>query len=151
MEKIVSTTMVVTASDAVARARELIPELRERAPQTALDRRLPLATIDALRKSGALKTIQATRNGGYALGIRSHLDVISALGEGCGSTAWVAGVVHAHSWLRLISPSKDKTTSTAQSRCGGVSGHRPPRQGGEHRRRVPVGRRLAVRFGLRTV
>ena len=46
-----------------------------------------------------LKTIQATRNGGYAFGIRSHLDVISALGEGCGSTAWVAGVVHAHSWL----------------------------------------------------
>ena len=59
MEKIVTTTTAVTASDAAARARELIPELRERAPQTALDRRLPLATIDALRKSGALKTIQA--------------------------------------------------------------------------------------------
>ncbi len=94
-----STTMTVTANDAVARARELIPELRERAPQTALDRRLPQVNIDAMRRAGALKTIQATRNGGYALGIRSHLDVISALGEGCGSTAWVAGVVHAHSWL----------------------------------------------------
>lgn len=94
-----STTTAVTASDAAARARELIPELRERAAQTALDRRLPLANIDALRKSGSLKTIQATRNGGYALGIRSHLDVMSALGRGCGSTAWVAGVVHAHSWL----------------------------------------------------
>ncbi len=93
------TTMTVTAHDAVARARELIPELRERAPQTALDRRLPQDNIDAMRRAGALKTIQATRNGGYALGIRSHLDVISALGEGCGSTAWVAGVVHAHSWL----------------------------------------------------
>jgi 3-hydroxy-9,10-secoandrosta-1,3,5(10)-triene-9,17-dione monooxygenase len=91
--------MAVTAGDAAARARELIPELRERAAQTALDRRLPVANIDALRRAGALKTIQATRNGGYALGIRSHLDVISALGEGCGSTAWVAGVVHAHSWL----------------------------------------------------
>jgi 3-hydroxy-9,10-secoandrosta-1,3,5(10)-triene-9,17-dione monooxygenase len=95
----VSTTMSTTASDAVARARELIPELHERAAQTALDRRLPHANIEALRRAGALKTIQATRNGGYALGIRSHLDVISALGEGCGSTAWVAGVVHAHSWL----------------------------------------------------
>ena len=52
MEKIVSTTTSVTASDAAARARELIPELRERAAQTALDRRLPLATIDALRKLG---------------------------------------------------------------------------------------------------
>jgi 3-hydroxy-9,10-secoandrosta-1,3,5(10)-triene-9,17-dione monooxygenase len=95
----VSTMTSVTASDAAARARELIPELRERAAQTALDRRLPVANIDALRRAGALKTIQAKRNGGFALGIRSHLDVISALGEGCGSTAWVAGVVHAHSWL----------------------------------------------------
>lgn len=91
--------MSMTASDAVARATELIPELRARAAQTALDRRLPQANIDALRGAGAMKTIQATRNGGYALGIRSHLDVMSALGRGCGSTAWVAGVVQAHSWL----------------------------------------------------
>ena len=94
-----SMTMSVTASDAVARTRELIPELRERAAQTALDRRLPQVNIDALRRAGSMKTIQATRNGGYALGIRSHLDVMSALGEACGSTAWVAGVVQAHSWL----------------------------------------------------
>jgi 3-hydroxy-9,10-secoandrosta-1,3,5(10)-triene-9,17-dione monooxygenase len=77
----------------------LIPQLRERAAQTALDRRLPQVNIDALRACGSMKTIQARRNGGYALGIRSHLDVISALGQGCGSTAWVAGVVQAHSWL----------------------------------------------------
>jgi 3-hydroxy-9,10-secoandrosta-1,3,5(10)-triene-9,17-dione monooxygenase len=95
----VSMTMSTTANEAVARAQELIPELRERAAQTALDRRLPQANIDALRRAGSLKTIQATRNGGYALGIRSHLDVMSALGRGCGSTAWVAGVVQAHSWL----------------------------------------------------
>jgi 3-hydroxy-9,10-secoandrosta-1,3,5(10)-triene-9,17-dione monooxygenase len=95
----VSTETSVSASDAAWRARELIPELRERAAQTALDRRLPVANIDALRRSGSLKTIQAKRNGGYALGIRSHLDVMSALGRGCGSTAWVAGVVQAHSWL----------------------------------------------------
>jgi len=95
----VSTTMSVSASEAVARANELIPELRERAAQTALDRRLPQSNIDALRRAGALKTVQAKRNGGYALGIRSHLDVMSALGRGCGSTAWVAGVVHAHAWL----------------------------------------------------
>ncbi len=94
-----SMTMSTTASDALARTRELIPELRERAAQTALDRRLPQVSVDALRRAGSLKTIQATRNGGLALEIRSHLDVISALGEGCGSTAWVAGVVHAHSWL----------------------------------------------------
>ncbi|WP_419865008.1 hypothetical protein [Candidatus Poriferisodalis sp.] len=31
--------------------------------------------------------------------MRTHLDVISTLAEGCGSTAWVAGVTHAHSWM----------------------------------------------------
>lgn len=87
------------ARDVVARTRELVPELRERADQTALDRRLPQANIDALRQAGSLKVVQAQRNGGLGLGFRAHLDVISALGEGCGSTAWVAGVVHAHSWL----------------------------------------------------
>ena len=31
--------------------------------------------------------------------MRAHLDTISSIAEGCGSTAWVSGVVHAHSWL----------------------------------------------------
>jgi 3-hydroxy-9,10-secoandrosta-1,3,5(10)-triene-9,17-dione monooxygenase len=92
-------TESLTAADAVARTQALIPELRARAAQTAADRRLPQANIDAIRRAGSMKTLQATRNGGYALGIRAHLDVMTALGRGCGSTAWVMGVVHAHSWL----------------------------------------------------
>jgi 3-hydroxy-9,10-secoandrosta-1,3,5(10)-triene-9,17-dione monooxygenase len=94
-----STTSAITVEDAAASARALIPELRERAAQTAADRRLPQANIDSMKRAGVLKTLQATRNGGQALGIRAHLDVMSALGRGCGSTAWVAGVVQAHSWL----------------------------------------------------
>lgn len=77
----------------------IVPELRARAEQTAKDRRLPQENIEAMRAAGSLKTIQSTRNGGMGLGIRTHLDVMSALGRGCGSTAWVAGVVQAHSWL----------------------------------------------------
>ena len=87
------------AAEVVARTRELIPTLRARANRTALDRRLPLETINDLRAAGSMKALQSTLNGGYGLGIRDHLDVISALGEGCGATAWVMGVVHAHSWL----------------------------------------------------
>ena len=120
-----SMTTSLTASDAVARTRELIPELRERAAQTAIDRRLPQANIDALRRAGSLKTIQAKRNGGYALGIRSHLDVMSALGQGCGSTAWVAGVVQAHSWLMSHFPEQGQDDVYAgQSRRGGLGRHR---------------------------
>jgi len=78
---------------------EIVPELRARAEQAANDRRLPLENIEALRRSGSLKVLQATRNGGLGLSVRDHVDVISTLARGCGSTAWVSGVVHAHSWL----------------------------------------------------
>jgi 3-hydroxy-9,10-secoandrosta-1,3,5(10)-triene-9,17-dione monooxygenase len=87
------------ATDVVARAWAIVPELRSRAEQAGIDRRLPRENIEALRRAGALKTIQAVRNGGYGLSIRSHVDVIRTLGRACGSTAWVAGVVQAHSWL----------------------------------------------------
>jgi 3-hydroxy-9,10-secoandrosta-1,3,5(10)-triene-9,17-dione monooxygenase len=90
---------MATEGGAAVAAWALVPRLRERAPQTTLDRRLPRETVDDLVESGVLRTIQATRNGGHGLGMREHLDVISTLGRGCGSTAWVAGVVHAHSWL----------------------------------------------------
>ncbi len=99
------------SADVVARTRALIPVLRERAAQTALDRRLPRVTIDDLRAAGSLKTIQSTLNGGYGLGIREHLDVVSALGEGCGATAWVVGVVQAHSWLMSHFPEQAQIDS----------------------------------------
>ena len=78
---------------------ELVPELRARAEQANADRRLPEENIKALRQAGSFKVLQSTRNGGLGLSVRDHLDVISTLARGCTSTAWVAGVVHAHSWL----------------------------------------------------
>ena len=78
---------------------ELVPELRARAEQANADRRLPEENIKALRQAGSFKVLQSSRNGGLGLGVRDHLDVISTLARGCASTAWVAGVVHAHSWL----------------------------------------------------
>lgn len=92
-------TMVETPRDMLSKVEDLVPELHERAASTAAGRRVPKENIEALRAAGALKTLQARRNGGLGLGIRAHLDVISTLGRGCGSTAWVAGVVQTHSWL----------------------------------------------------
>jgi 3-hydroxy-9,10-secoandrosta-1,3,5(10)-triene-9,17-dione monooxygenase len=88
-----------TEVDLLARTAALVPELRSRADETAALRRVPIENIRALQAAGSLRTVQSTRNGGYGLGMRAHLDVVSTLAEGCASTAWVAGVVHAHSWL----------------------------------------------------
>ncbi|HMK13172.1 MAG TPA: hypothetical protein VK461_16400 [Acidimicrobiales bacterium] len=93
------TTVEQAEADLIARTRALIPELRSRAEATAEARRVPMENIRLLQQAGSLKTIQSTRNGGYGLGMRAHLDTISSIAEGCGSTGWVAGVVHAHSWL----------------------------------------------------
>jgi 3-hydroxy-9,10-secoandrosta-1,3,5(10)-triene-9,17-dione monooxygenase len=101
-------TMLAEATNAVdnelaarllVQANELAPKLRERANATAAGRRLPRENIADLREAGALKIIQSTRNGGYGLGMREHLDVAAAIARGCGATSWVLGVVHAHSWL----------------------------------------------------
>lgn len=87
------------ARELVERARTLAPVLRQRAAATNTNRRLSPETIADLKASGLMKVLQAPRNGGFGLGMRTHLDVISALAEGCGSTAWVMGVTHAHSWV----------------------------------------------------
>jgi 3-hydroxy-9,10-secoandrosta-1,3,5(10)-triene-9,17-dione monooxygenase len=87
------------AATLAERARHLVPALRERASATSANRRLLPETVADLQASGLLRVLQAPRNGGYGLGLAVHLEVTSALARGCGSTAWVVGVVHAHSWM----------------------------------------------------
>ena len=97
--ELTSETTRATEAELLERTRALIPELRSRADQTAELRRVPIENIRAMQAAGSMKTVQSTRNGGYGLGMRAHLDTVAALAEGCASTAWVAGVVQAHSWL----------------------------------------------------
>ncbi|MFZ9630394.1 MAG: hypothetical protein ACO3C1_13715 [Ilumatobacteraceae bacterium] len=94
-------TLVETQAevDNIARTRALIPALRERSAEAAALRRVPQENIDLLREAGSLKTIQSRRNGGYGFSMRTHLEVVASLAEGCANTAWVAGVTQAHSWL----------------------------------------------------
>ena len=57
-----------------------------------------------IRESGLLRVIQSRGCGGHELSMRAHLDVISAIAEGCSATAWVLGVMHAHSWMMAHFP-----------------------------------------------
>lgn len=96
--------MTMTAEPNVAaqlmeQTRAIVPELRSRAAQTVADRRVPSENIALMRSAGAFKTIQSTKNGGYGLGMRDHLDVMAEVAMGCANTAWIAGVIQAHSWL----------------------------------------------------
>lgn len=81
------------------RAASLVPELRKLAREAEELRRVPDESISLVRNAGLLRVLQARRTGGEERSMREHLDVISNIAEGCVSTAWVAGVVHAHSWV----------------------------------------------------
>lgn len=89
----------MTSDQLVAVARELVPCWQARADADPGARRLPAETVDELRASGLLRVLQARRNGGHEADLATHIDVVSAIAEGCPSTAWVVGVVHAHSWV----------------------------------------------------
>ena len=90
---------IPTAEEIIARARAMIPALRQRAPQGDRERRLPKDTIAEMQAAGLFKVLQPRRWGGYELDILTYFDVQMALGEGDMSVAWVYGVVGVHPWF----------------------------------------------------
>ena len=81
--------MSAVTSDVVARAEGLIPALRERAAVTDAERRPSWQTCLDLKRSGVVQLFQPARYGGAEAPFRTGIDVIAALGRGCGSTAWI--------------------------------------------------------------
>jgi 3-hydroxy-9,10-secoandrosta-1,3,5(10)-triene-9,17-dione monooxygenase len=98
------TRETLTHDDLVARAAALVPQLRECVPEAEQSRKVPSKNIAALRKAGLLRVLQARRYGGHQQTLRTHIDTIATVGQGCGSTAWCMGVMHAHSWLMAHFP-----------------------------------------------
>jgi 3-hydroxy-9,10-secoandrosta-1,3,5(10)-triene-9,17-dione monooxygenase len=98
----------------VARAVALAPQLRERVVEAEQIRKVPPANIEAVRKAGLFRVLQAKRYGGHQQSFRTHIDTIAAVAQGCGSTAWCMGVIHAHSWLMAHFPqaAQDETYGT---------------------------------------
>jgi 3-hydroxy-9,10-secoandrosta-1,3,5(10)-triene-9,17-dione monooxygenase len=91
-------------AELVARAEALVPELRARVAEADELRKVPSANIEALRKAGLFRVLQARRYGGHQQSLRTHIDTITAVAQGCGATAWCMGVIHAHSWLMAHFP-----------------------------------------------
>ena len=92
--------------------------------------------------------LQSTRNGGLGLSVRDHLDVISTLARGCASTAWVAGVVHAHSWLLSHFPAEGQDDVYGADPDSVVVGGDPAAgPSREDNRRVPARRCVAFASG----
>lgn len=91
-------------ADLTTRARSLAEEFRPRVADTEKARRVPDENLERIREEGLLGVIQSKRNGGLELSMRAHLDVIATIAEGCSATAWVLGVMQAHSWIMAHFP-----------------------------------------------
>ena len=92
------------AADLVDRAQSVAEELKPRVSATEQGRRIPSENFERICDEGLLTVIQSRRCGGHELSMRAHLDVVGAIAQGCSSTAWVLGVMHAHSWLMAHYP-----------------------------------------------
>ena len=90
---------VLTRDDLLQRASDLLPALRERAPEAERLRQIPPETIADLRAAGLLAIGNPKRYGGYDCDIDVMFEVAMELGRACGSTAWCFSVWSIHNWM----------------------------------------------------
>src|ERR1044071_2137698 len=99
----------------LARAEALVPVLRERASHTEDLRRLLDETIEDLHRSGLFRILQPKRVGGSELPFRSIVELVSIIGRGDASTAWVLAHLAAHHWLLGMWPKRAQDEIWGQS------------------------------------
>src|SRR6266571_1779974 len=83
----------------VARARALIPKLRERASKTEELRRVPSETERDLHDAGLFRIVQPKRVGGSELDYVALVDCADMLGRADASVAWNFANLASHHWM----------------------------------------------------
>lgn len=91
-------TAIPTAEDLIARARQLVPVLAERAPRQERHRRILDETMAELRAAELFRILQPRRWGGFEMDPRVFFDVQMTLAEGDASVGWVFGILGVHSF-----------------------------------------------------
>jgi 3-hydroxy-9,10-secoandrosta-1,3,5(10)-triene-9,17-dione monooxygenase len=117
-----TTTSISTQAELVRRARGIVPILQEHANWNEQYRRLHDETIQALEQAGIFKLRAPKRYGGYESDSRTLVEVLAELGQGDGSTAWVAWVLTSNTWLVGLFPDavQDEVFSTPDVRVSGT-------------------------------
>lgn len=114
----------VDHAEVVQRVSKLVPELREQAGESEVNRRLSDETIEALAQTGVYKLRTPARYGGFEASARTLVDVGSELGRGDGSVAWTTSVYWIPTWMAGQFPDavQDEVFATPDVRiCGTLS------------------------------
>ena len=85
--------------EAMRRAREIVPILRERAQRAEDARMLIRDNEQLLHESGLFRFHQPKAFGGMELDFVAVVDIPAELARGCPSTAWSVGNVACHHWI----------------------------------------------------
>jgi 3-hydroxy-9,10-secoandrosta-1,3,5(10)-triene-9,17-dione monooxygenase len=85
--------------EAMRRAREIVPVLRERAQKCEDARVLLPDTEKLLHETGLFRYHQPKRFGGMELPFVAVVDIVAELARGCPSTAWNVGNLGCHHWI----------------------------------------------------
>ena len=92
----------VTYEEAMGRARELVPALRERAEGAEHARQMQKETLDDLHRTGLLRFHQPRRWGGMELPFVALFDVPAEVSRGCASTGWNVANLGVHHWMLAL-------------------------------------------------
>ena len=92
----------VSYEEALQRARDLVPALRERAAAAESDRIMPAATQADLHRTGLLRVLQPKRWGGMEFDFVAYVDFSEELARGCASTGWTVGNLLIHHWMLAL-------------------------------------------------
>jgi len=115
-------TTIPTRTQLVRRASEIVSILQKHAHWNEQHQRLHDETIEALEQAGIFKLRAPKRYGGYESDSRTLVEVLAELGQGDGSTAWVAWVLTSNTWLIGMFPDavQDEVFSTPNVRVSGT-------------------------------
>ena len=78
--------------------RDLLPSLRERAPEAERLRVIPDASIKEIEETGFFRMLQPKRFGGFEADPVDFYTCVREIASACGSTGWVSSVVGVHPW-----------------------------------------------------
>jgi len=89
----------VSYDEAMRRARDIVPLLRERAQKCEDARGLLPENEELLHETGLFRYHQPKRFGGMELPFIAVVDIVAELARGCPSTAWNVGNLGCHHWI----------------------------------------------------
>jgi 3-hydroxy-9,10-secoandrosta-1,3,5(10)-triene-9,17-dione monooxygenase len=113
----------VAPEELIRRAVALQPLLARNAQRCETDRRVPEENIEAIRDAGLFRVMVPRRLGGHETTLRTSVEISAALGEGCGSTAWVVALTNVCNWFvgnMLDQAQRDVFGADPDARVAGV-------------------------------